>query len=155
MERINEFNNGASTFNRGDFTRGIPFYGSKGDFNFTLSRSKFTPGISISQKALTDMSVKGDPGFSDFDTDISKLKFFFKPGDRIRGLIVNSQLDHENGKIAIGKLQKIVPNYSNNTLRAWIKDPKTLEIKEIYPQTMERIYESSYRALTFSQFINS
>lgn len=139
---------------RGDFTRGIPFYGTKGDFNFTVGRSQFTPGISIKQTPLTDMSVRGDTGYTPFDLSIAKLKLYFKPGDRVRGIIVNSQLDNENGKFVVGKLHKISPNYSNTTIRTWIKNPKTLELQEIYPETMERIYES-HLAMTFTQFINS
>ena len=67
MKKINE-NSISPMVSRGDFTNGLPFYGSKGDFNFTVGRSKFTPGISIKSTPLTDMSVKGDPGFSQFDT---------------------------------------------------------------------------------------
>jgi hypothetical protein len=154
MERLNE-NRISPLVNRGDFTRGIPFYGPNGDFNFTMGRSQFTPGVSIKQTPLTDMSVKGDPGFTEFDLSIAKLRNFFKPGDRIRGIIVNSQLDSENGRMAVGKLHKIQPDYSNNTIRAWIKNPKTLELQEVYIESIERIYESAHRALTFSQFINS
>jgi hypothetical protein len=57
--------------------------------------------------------------------------------------------------MAVGKLHKIQPDYSNNTIRAWIKNPKTLELQEVYIESIERIYESAHRALTFSQFINS
>jgi hypothetical protein len=153
MKKLNE-NSISPMVSRGDFTRGLPFYGSKGDFNFTVSRSRFTPGISVSQAPLTDMSVKGDPGFSEFDMSVAKLKMYFKPGDRIRGIAVNSMLDHENGKVVVGKLQKIVPDYSNNTIKVWVKNPKTLEIQEVYPESIERIYES-HRAMSFTQFINS
>lgn len=155
MERIDEFMGGAGMPSK-DFGRGLPFYGTKGDFSFTVGRSQFTPGISVKQAPLTDMSVKGDPGFSDFDIELSKLKFYFKPGDRVRGTIVNSHLNSENGKVMVGKLHKIVPNYSNNTIRAWVKNPTTLESVEIYVDTIERIYESSSsRAMNFTQFINS
>ena len=58
MEKLNE-NRISPLVNRGDFTRGIPFYGSKGDFNFTIGRSQFTPGISIKQATLTDLSHNG------------------------------------------------------------------------------------------------
>lgn len=151
MERLDE-NYGYAT--RGDFTRGIPFYGIKGDFNFTVGRSKFTPGISVKQVPLSDLSVKGDPGFSDFDLSVNKLKTYFRPGQRIRGILVNSQLESENGKIVVGKLHKIQPDYSSQNIRVWIKDPQTLTVKEVYPETIERIYES-HRALSFEQFINS
>jgi hypothetical protein len=153
--RLNEWaNSGAIT--GGNFARNLPFYGAGGDFNFTVSRSQFTPGISISMAPLTDMSVKGDPGFSPFDLELSKLKFYFKPGDRVRGKVINSTLDSENGKIVVGKLHKIVPDYSTNSIRAWIKNPSTLESTEIYVDTIERIYESSSKkALDFSKFINS
>ena len=155
MERIDEFMSGNGMPSK-DFGRGLPFYGTKGDFNFTTGRSQFTPGISIKQAPLTDMSIKGDPGLSPFDLAISKLRFYFKPGDRVRGTIVNSQLNSENGKVMVGKLEKIQPNYSNNTIRAWIKNPTTLESIEIYVDTIERIYESTMnKALSFSQFINS
>ena len=155
MEKLNE-NSISPMVSRGDFTRGLPFYGSKGDFNFTVARSKFTPGISIKSTPLTDMSVKGDPGFSEFDTAVNKIKHYFKPGDRVRGIVVNSHLDTEDGRLAFGKIHKISSNYGENTIRIWIKDPKTLETLEIYPESIERIYESSSnRAMTFSQFINS
>ena len=154
MDNINEHISNPMG-NRGDFTRGIPFYGTKGDFNFTAGRSKFTPGVSIKQVPFIDMSVKGDPGVDDFDRSINKLKHFFKPGDRIRGILINSQFENEDGKLVIGKLHKITPDYTNNSIRAWIKDPKTLKIQEIYPETLEKIYESANRALSFSQFIGS
>ena len=155
MERIDEFYNGAGMPSK-DFARGLPFYGTKGDFNFTTGRSQFTPGVSISQVPLTDMSIKGDPGVTPFDLEISKLRFYFKPGDRVRGTIINSQINSENGRVIVGKLDKIVPNYATNTIRAWVKNPSTLESTEIYVDTIERIYESSSnRALRFSQFINS
>lgn len=155
MERIDEFHNGAGMPSK-DFGRGLPFYGTKGDFNFTVGRSQFTPGVSIKQTPLTDMSIKGDPGLSPFDLEISKLRFYYKPGDRVRGTIVNSQISSENGRVIVGKLDKIVPNYSTNTIRAWVKNPSTLESTEIYVESIERIYENvSSRALSFSQFINS
>ena len=155
MEKLNE-NRISPLVNRGDFTRGLPFYGPQGDFNFTMGRSQFTPGVSIKQTPLTDLSIKGDPGFSEFDLGISNLKRYFKPGDRIRGIIVNSQLDSEKGRVAVGKLHKITSDYSTNSIQIWIKNPKTLELQEVYPESIERIYESStHRALSFAQFINS
>jgi hypothetical protein len=155
MERLDEFYSGAGMPSK-DFARGLPFYGTRGDFNFTVGKSQFTPGVSVSQVPLTDMSVKGDPGLSPFDLEISKLRFYFKPGDRVRGTIVNSQINSENGRVIIGKLDKIVPNYSTNSIRAWVKNPSTLESTEIYIDTIERIYERvSSKALTFSQFVNS
>ena len=155
MERIDEFYNGAGMPSK-DFSRGLPFYGTKGDFNFTSGKSQFTPGVSIKQTPLTDMSIKGDPGLSPFDLQISKLRFYFKPGDRVRGIVINSQVNSENGRVMVGKLDKISPNYATNTIRAWIKNPSTLESTEIYVDTIERIYESSSsRAMNFTQFINS
>ena len=155
MSKLNE-NRISPIVNRGDFTRGIPFYGTKGDFSFTMGRSQFTPGISIKQSPLTDLSIKGDPGFTQFDMNVAKMRHFFKSGDRIRGIAVNSHLDSENGRIVVGKVHKISPDYSNNTIRVWIKNPKTLELQEIYVESIEKIYESSnYRALSFSQFIDS
>ena len=155
IQRLNEWAS-TSAITSGHFAKNLPFYGTRGDFNFTMSRSQFTPGISISQAPLTDMSIKGDPGHSPFDLEVSKIKFYYKPGDRVRGKIVNSTISSENGKMMVGKLHKIVPNYSNNTIRAWIKNPSTLESVEIYADTIERIYEAnSIKALGFSQFINS
>lgn len=155
MKKLNE-NSISPMVSRGDFTRGLPFYGTKGDFNFTVGRSKFTPGISIRSTPLTDMSVKGDPGFSDFDVSVNKIKHYFKPGDRVRGILVNSHLGKEQGDYVVGKIHKISPSYGEKTIRIWIRNPKTLKVQEIYPESIERIYESiNYKALSFSQFINS
>ena len=153
MDNLNEHSM-SPAMSTGNFSQGLPFYGSNGDFNFTVSRSKFTPGISIKLVPLTDLSVRGDAGFSELDLHLNKLKLFFKPGDRVRGLLVNSQLENEDGKIVVGKLQRIQVDYSNNTIHVFIKNPKTLEVQEVYPETIERLYES-HRALTFTQFINS
>lgn len=153
MKKINE-NTISPLMSRGDFTRGIPFYGTKGDFNFTAGRSQFTPGISVKQVPFVDMSVKGDPGFSDLDLMMSRLRHFFKSGDRIRGIEVNSHLGKDNVKYVVGKLHKIKPDFSNDTIRVWVKNPKTLQVTEVYVESIERLYESN-RALTFAQFINS
>lgn len=154
MQKINEDMFGAMA--RRDFANGLPFYGTKGDFNFTVGKSQFTPGISVKQVPLTDMSVKGDPGNSPLDDEMSKLRMFFRPGDRVRGVIVNSQIGSEKGRVMIGKIVKILPNYSNGTIRCWVRNPKNFELVEVYVDTIERIYErSSHRASSFSRFINS
>ena len=150
------FENGAlGSFQSRDSMRGMPYYGSKGDFNFTSGRSKFTPGISIKQLPLIDMSRSGDPGIGEFDQNVNKVKYWYKPGDLVRGVLVNSQLRSENGKVAIGKLKNVKVNRRNNTIQIFITDPKTRKIQEIYVDTMERIFESKNRALSFLQFISS
>ncbi len=142
-----------SAMSRGNFANGLPFYGSKGDFNFTSGKSQFTPGISVKQVPLTDMSVKGDTGYSELDLLVGRLRQNYKPGDRVRGILVNSQLGDAAGKPIIGKLHKFLPNYTTGEIRAWIKDTKTLKLTEVYIDTIERIYEG--RAMTFASFINS
>ena len=154
MKKINEnMMSGGAT--RGDFTRNLPFYGSSGDFNFSLGRSRFTPGISIKLTQLSDMSRNGDPGFSQFDRDLSRIKHFFKPGDRVRGTLVNSQLESEYGKTVVGKLERIFPDHSTNSIRAYIKNPKNLKVQEVYIESIERLHESLHMAMTFEQFIAS
>lgn len=153
MKHVNE--NFLTQVQQRDFMRGIPFYGAKGDFNFVLGRSQFTPGVSIRTVPLTDMSIKADPGLSPFDSNVNIIRNYFKPGDRIRGIVVNSQLENENGRMAVGKLHKVKVNYGDKTIRVFIKDPKTLELQEIYPDTMERIFESKSSVMSFSQYIKS
>jgi hypothetical protein len=152
MKKLNE-NFNASAMSRGNFANGLPFYGSKGDFNFTSGKSQFTPGISVKQVPLTDMSVKGDTGYSELDMMVGRLRQNYKPGDRIRGVIINSQVSSDRGKVIVGKLHKLLPNYMTGEIRAWVKDPKTLKLTEVYVDTIEKLYEN--RALSFSQFINS
>lgn len=154
MKKINE-SNLSPIVSRGDFTRGIPFYGTKGDFNFTVGRSRFTPGISIKNVPLTDMSKSKNVGLSELDKSMGKIRYYFKPGDRIRGILVNSLIDTDNGKMIVGKLESIKPDYSTSSIRAFIKNPKNLKVQEIYVQSMERIYENNHRALTFDEFLGS
>lgn len=154
MENVNE-NNGFTGFQQRDRMRGLPFTGQSGDFNFVMGRSQFTPGISIKQLPLSDMSKNGDPGMTEFDQNINIIKHYFRPGMRVRGMLVNSQLDSENGRTVIGKLDKVDINRRDHTIKIYIKDPETLETQEIYVDSMERIYESKNRAFSFSEFINS
>jgi len=156
MSNINNHVSGMSAFQNRDNMRGLPFYGQKGDFNFVTGRSQFTPGVSIKLLALKDMSRQGGaPAPSELDNMLSVLKLHFRPGDRVRGKEINSFLTSEEGRTVIGKLDKFDVDRRNNTIRALITDPETLEKTEIYLDTMERIVESAYFAKSFSQFIGS
>jgi hypothetical protein len=157
MSKINENMTPAITaFQNRDYMRGIPFYGEKGDFNFVVGKSKFTPGVSIKSLPLSDMSRKGDPGIGDFDRSVSLIKHYYKPGDRVRGILVNSHLKSDEGRMVVGKLNRVEINRRDNTIKVFIKNPETLEIQEIYVDTMERLYESRIgMALSFSEFIGS
>jgi hypothetical protein len=155
MSKINEGTGAVTAFQNRDNMRGLPFYGAKGDFNFTTGRSQFTPGISIKLLPLSDMSHNGDTGISEFDSQVNIIKHFFKLGDRIRGKIINSFIDSEEGRTVVGKLEKIKVDRRNHKITAFVRDPETLESTEIYVDTMERITEAKNLAMTFSQFINS
>lgn len=155
MKHINEQTATITGFQNRDYMRGLPFYGQKGDFNFVTGRSQFTPGVSIKLLPLSDMSRKGDTGVSEFDRNVNIIKYNYKPGDRVRGVLVNSQINNKNGKMVIGRLSEVKVNRRDNTIKIFIKDPSTLEKSEIYVDTMERLYESKNRILSFSQFINS
>lgn len=143
------------SFQSRDATNGMPFYGQKGDFNFTVGRSKFTPGVSIKQLPLSDMSRHGDPGIGDFDQNVNKIRHWYQPGDLIRGALVNSQLKSENGKFIVGRLKNIKVSRRNNTIQIFVIDRQTRQVQEIYVDTMVRIFEYNNRALSFSDFLNS
>lgn len=158
MKKINEnMSAGAMTaFQNRDHMRGLPFYGEKGDFNFVTGKSQFTPGVSIKSLPLSDMSRKGDPGIGEFDRNVNLIKNYYQPGDRVRGTLVNSQIGSRGPRTVVGKLSKVEINRRDNTIKVYIKDPSTLEVMEIYVDSMERLYESNpWRAKSFSQFIAS
>lgn len=153
---INEQSSSITGFQSRDYMRGLPFYGQKGDFNFVTGRSQFTPGVSIKQVPLSDMSRNGDPGISEFDRNVNLIKYHYKLGDRVRGILVNSQTGTPGGRIVVGRLVEVKVDRRNHTIKVYIKDPKTLERREIYVDTMERLYESNgFMAKNFLQFINS
>jgi hypothetical protein len=153
MKKINENSSALGQFQNRDSMRGLPFYGQKGDFNFVMGRSQFTPGISIKSLPLSDMSRNADVGISEFDHNVNLIRHYFKPGDRVRGVLVNSQIKSKNGKMVVGKLKRISVNRRDHTIKAYIKDPETLKEQEIYIDTMERLYESNKFALSFDQFV--
>ena len=145
-----------------NFTNGLPFYGEKGDFNFVMGRSQFTPGISIKSLPLTDLSVNGDVGISEFKGYVNTIKKVFKPGDRIRGIKINTMLkEDDDGELVVGKFDKMEIDYENQMVRTYVKDPSTLKTSEIYTDTMERIYENNNSFLSkrlipsFESFISN
>lgn len=129
-----------------DFLRGLPYYGQKGDFNFTTGRSKYTPGVSIRLLPLRDMSRNADKKPSDFDQYVSHIKNYFNPGDRVRGTEINSQFEggeDDAGIEVVGRFHKFDFDYTNQRVRTYVQDPETLEVTEVYPETMIRIMESA------------
>ena len=76
---------------------------------------------------------------------VNTINNMFKPGDRIRGIEMNSMLkeEDEDGTQVVGRFDKIKVDYDNQQIRAFIKDPSTMKTTEVYPGTMERIMESS------------
>ena len=127
-----------------NFTKGLPFYGEKGDFNFVMGRSQFTPGISIKILPLSDLSRNADVGISEFRQYVNTINNMFKPGDRIRGIEMNSLLkEDDEGEQVVGRFDNIKVDYENKQIRAFVKDPVTLKKTEVYPDTMERLMESA------------
>lgn len=143
MEFIYENNIVMNYSQHQDFTRGLPFYGEKGDFNFVMGRSQFTPGISIKILPLSDLSRNADVGISEFRQYVNTINNMFKPGDRIRGIEMNSLLKDDDGDQVVGKFENIKIDYQNKQIRAFLKDPVTLKRTEVYPETMERLMENS------------
>jgi hypothetical protein len=135
--------------------RGLPFYG-KGDFNFVASRSGFSNGISISVLPLSDLSRPQQVEVDDFVQDVKALNNAFKKGSRLTGVKVNSTFKnkkHEPENI-IGKFEAFKIDKKHKTIRAFIRDPKTMEVIEVYPETLNRLNESkSYMAKTFLDFV--
>ncbi len=137
-----------------DFTRGLPFYGEKGDFNFVMGRSQFTPGISVKILPLSDLSRNAEVGISEFQQYVNTINNMFKPGDRIRGVEMNSLLKKDDdGDQVVGRFENIKIDYQNKQIRAFLKDPLTLKKKEVYPDTMERVMENSKYTLESSRLI--
>jgi len=163
MEFIYENNIVMTYAQHKDFTRGLPFYGEKGDFNFVMGRSQFTPGISIKILPLSDLSRNADVGISEFRQYVNTINNMFKPGDRIRGIEMNSMLkEDDDGEQVVGRFDNIKVDYENKQIRAFVKDPVTMKKTEVYPDTMERLMESkSYSQPktgvipSFENFINN
>jgi len=154
MKYIKE-NSAMGQFNSRDHMRGLPYYGAKGDFNFVTGRSRFSPGISIKNLPLSDMSRNTDVGISGFRTNVNNINKTYRRGDRVRGILVNSQVDSDNGKTILGLLKTIIVDERNHTIKIYINDPTTNDEREIYVDTMERIFESSHLAMSFIQYIKS
>jgi hypothetical protein len=135
--------------------KGLPFYG-KGDFNFIASRSNFTNGISIQVLPLSDLSRPQYVETDEFDQEIKELNQSFKKGSRISGVKVNSVFKNKNGnpENIVGKFESFKIDKSSKTIRAFIRDPKTMKVIEVYPQTLSRLNESAdHLAKTFLEFV--
>lgn len=135
--------------------KGLPFYG-KGDFNFVASRSNFSSGISIQVLPLSDLSRPQMVNVDDFDREIKQLSQAFKAGSRISGIKVNSQFKGKRGEgeSVVGKFESFKIDKPNQVIRAFIRDPKTMKVVEVYPETLTRLNEGkSHMAKTFLEFV--
>lgn len=135
--------------------RGLPFYG-KGDFNFIAARSNFSSGISIKVLPLSDLSRVQPVEIDEFDQEVKELNSLFKKGSRISGVKVNSIFKNKNNKpdYIIGKFEGLKIDRQQKAIKAFIRDPKTMKVEEVYPETLSRLNESkTHLAKTFLDFL--
>ena len=135
--------------------QGLPFYG-KSDFNFAAAKSPFSNGISIKILPLSDLSRVTPMNIDSFDNEINKLSQQFKRGSRISGVQVNSTFTNQKKEptVIIGKFESLKIDKDTQTIRAFIRDPRTLKVFEVYPETLSRLTESKHhRAKTFLEFL--
>lgn len=135
--------------------KGLPFYG-KGDFNFIASRSNFSTGISIKLLPLSDLSRVQPIEVDSFDQEVKELNSLFKKGSRISGVKVNSTFKNKGGSAdyVIGKFEGLQVDRKQKAIRAFIRDPKSMKVVEVYPETLSRLNESkSHLAKTFLDFV--
>lgn len=135
--------------------QGLPFYG-RSDFNFAAAKSPFSNGISIKILPLSDLSRVATVNIDSFGDEVNRLSQQFQRGSRISGVKVNSTFTNSQKEpvVIIGKFESLRIDRKTQTIRAFIRDPKSLKIVEVYPETLNRLTESNhYRAKTFLEFL--
>jgi len=136
--------------------QGLPFFG-RSDFNFAAAKSPYSPGITIKILPLSDLSRVGAVDVDSFADGISQLNQKFKRGSRISGIQVNSHIADKkrNPKVVIGKFEALKIDRETKSIRAFIRDPKSLKLVEVYPETLTRLTESKSegRAKTFLEYL--
>jgi hypothetical protein len=135
--------------------QGLPFYG-RSNFNFAASRSPYSNGIAIKILPLADLSRVAPVNVDSFADEINKLSQMFKKGSRISGVKVNSVFTNEKSQptVVFGIFDSLKIDRPTQTIRAFIRDPKTRKLIEVYPQTLNRLTESrNHRAKTFLEFL--
>lgn len=135
--------------------RGIPFYG-RGDFNFVAARNDFATGIAIKMLPLSDLSRPQIANVDEFELELKEMETAFKKGSRIGGIKVNSPFKNEDRapETVIGVFDSFKVDRKTKTIRAFIRDQKSLKITEVYPETLSRLTESkTHVAKTFMEFV--
>lgn len=135
--------------------QGLPFYG-RSDFNFAAAKSPFSNGISIKILPLSDLSKASPINIDEFDVEINRLSQQFKRGSRISGVRVNSTFTNpkKEPSVVFGNFESLKVDKATQTIRAFIRDPKSLKIIEVYPATLNRLIESrNHKAKTFLEFL--
>lgn len=136
--------------------QGLPFFG-RSDFNFAAAKSPYSPGITIKILPLSDLSRVAPVNIDSFENGINQLNQRFKKGSRISGIQVNSHVidKKKNPNVVIGKFETLKVDRQTKTIRAFIRDPKSLKLVEVYPETLTRLTESKSegRAKTFLEYL--
>jgi hypothetical protein len=135
--------------------QGLPFYG-RSDFNFAAAKSPFSNGISIKILPLSDLSRVATVNIDSFGDEVNRLSQQFQKGSRISGVKVNSTFTNRQKEptVIIGKFESLRIDRPTQTIRAFIRDPKSMKIVEVYPETLNRLTESkNYKAKTFLEFL--
>lgn len=133
----------------------LPFYG-KADFNFVASKSPFSNGIAIKILPLSDLSRVSPVPSDEFEREVKEMTQTFKKGARTSGIKVNSTFinSKREPEMVIGRFESFTIDRDSKTIRAFIRDPRTLKTVEIYPESLNRLNESkAHLAKTFLDFI--
>jgi hypothetical protein len=134
---------------------GLPFYG-KADFNFVASKSPFSNGIAIKILPLSDLSRVSPIKTDEFEKEVKEMIQMFRKGTRTSGIKVNSTFisSKKEPEIVIGRFENFKIDKNSKTIRAFIRDARTLKTVEIYPESLNRLNESkTHLAKTFLEFV--
>ena len=105
---------------------------------------------------LSDLSRPQTVNVDDFEEEVKQMNRTFKPGSRIGGIKINSPFKGKKGQgePVFGKFEGFKVDKKTKTIRAFITDPKSLKVFEVYPETLSRLNEAkSHLAKTFLEFV--
>lgn len=146
-----------SQFNRA--MNKLPLTG-KSDMGSLSGRSSFSGGVTIKMLPLSGANTRfEDIAPNTFEDNLREMSSVFRKGLRSKGVIINSMFE-ETGKkkhadYAVGSFDHFTIDRKNKIVRAFIRDPKTQKLFEVYPASLQRLNESIiYESNTYVKSIN-
>ena len=129
------------------YNKKMPWSNYSNAMDYTSSNGEYNPTFSLKMLPLKDMAPPAQMKYSEFDRFVDNVKSYLKVGDRVKATPMNAEPGRD---FVTGMLVSIKFDYKNKTVRMHVRDVRSNNVVEIYPNTVYKENGSQNESIIMS-----